>query len=119
MSIKKWSIKNYLKDKKDNSSTLSASHTVMAHEKDINGITVSINNKLIASGSQDRTAKVWLADNMNLMATLKGHKRGIWCVQFSPIDEILATSSADGDIKIWSLSDYSNIATLQVSCKIT
>lgn len=37
---------------------LNVSHTVLAHQKEINCVTVSPNDKLIATTSQDKTAKV-------------------------------------------------------------
>lgn len=38
--------------------SLNAIGTVLAHQKDINCVTVSPNDKLIATASQDKTAKV-------------------------------------------------------------
>ncbi len=38
--------------------TLSVKYTMKAHEKDINSISISSNDKLIASGSSDKTLKV-------------------------------------------------------------
>lgn len=38
--------------------SLNATNTVLAHQKDINSVTVSPNDKFIATGSQDKTAKV-------------------------------------------------------------
>ena len=37
---------------------LNVDHTEIAHEKDINCVTVSPNDRLISTGSQDKTAKV-------------------------------------------------------------
>ena len=37
---------------------LNVDHTEIAHEKDINSVSVSPNDKMIATGSQDKTAKV-------------------------------------------------------------
>jgi U3 small nucleolar RNA-associated protein 13 len=42
------------------SSLLSVSFTIKAHEKDINSVCVSPNDKLFASGSTDKTAKVYI-----------------------------------------------------------
>ena len=68
---------------------------------------VSPNDKLVASGSQDRTAKLWSLADMSLLGVFRGHRRGIWAVVFSPMDQVLATASADGTVKLWSLQDCS------------
>lgn len=81
-------------------------HTILLL-KDINSVAVSPNDKLLASGSQDRTAKLWSLADMSLAGVFRGHRRGIWCVQFSPVDQVLGTASADGTIKLWALHDFS------------
>jgi len=54
-----------------------------AHEKDINTVTVAPNDSLIATGSQDKTVKLWRSSDLSLQGTLYGHKRGVWDCQFS------------------------------------
>lgn len=68
---------------------------------------VSPNDKLLATGSQDRTAKLWALPQCQLLGVFSGHRRGLWNVQFSPTDQVLATASADGTIKLWALQDFS------------
>ncbi|AWP18857.1 putative transducin beta-like protein 3 [Scophthalmus maximus] len=95
---------------------LTASSTEKAHDKDINSVAVSPNDKLLASGSQDRTAKLWsLAEegSVGLLGVFRGHRRGVWAVCFSPVDQVLATSSADGTAKLWSLQDFSCLKTFE------
>ncbi|XP_066997395.2 transducin beta-like protein 3 [Anabrus simplex] len=94
--------------------TLTVKSTELAHQKDINSVCVSPNDKLAATGSQDKTAKLWsIEDNLTLLGVFRGHKRGIWCVRFSPTDQVLLTTSADCTLKIWSLSDLSCVKTLE------
>lgn len=97
--------------------TLRVSATEHAHDKDINSIAIAPNDKIIATGSQDKTAKVWaLQDglgNLSLLSVLRGHKRGIWDVQFSPVDQVVVTASGDGNIKMWSITDFSCVRTLE------
>jgi WD40 repeat protein len=88
---------------------LKARYTHQAHDKDINTVAISPNDKLFATGSQDKTAKVWSCKDGSLVGVCKGHKRGIWCVRFSPVDQVLATSSGDKTIRLWSLKDFSCI----------
>lgn len=94
--------------------------TQKIHDKDINALDVSPNDKLLASGSQDRTAKLFAivyapaskahpvpTATLEPLGTFKGHKRGVWSVRFSPVDQILATASGDRTVKLWSLGDFS------------
>uniref|UniRef100_A0A672Z3B4 U3 small nucleolar RNA-associated protein 13 C-terminal domain-containing protein n=1 Tax=Sphaeramia orbicularis TaxID=375764 RepID=A0A672Z3B4_9TELE len=90
--------------------------TEKAHDKDVNSVAVSPNDKLLASGSQDRTAKLWsLAGegSLSLLGVFRGHRRGVWAVCFSPVDQVLATSSADGTTKLWGLQDFSCLKTFE------
>ena len=90
--------------------------SMKAHEKDINSLAIAPNDLLIASGSQDKTAKLWsINSNFQLahVGTFSGHRRGIWCLKFSPVDQVLCTSSADMSVKIWSLSDMSCLKTFE------
>ena len=87
--------------------------TQKVHDKDINSLDISPNDKLLATGSQDKTAKIFEIEVSNrgasikLVGTLKGHKRGVWNVKFSRTDRLVATSSGDKSIKLWSLEDFS------------
>jgi U3 small nucleolar RNA-associated protein 13 len=93
--------------------SLTAFLSVRAHEKDINIVSVAPNDSLIASGSQDKTVKLWKSTDLSLLATLKGHRRGVWDCQFSPFDRVLATASVDKTVKLWSLGDFSCVRSFQ------
>ena len=96
--------------------------THKAHEKDINSLDVSPNNRFLVSGSQDRTAKIYeimytpggsARGELRLLGTCKGHKRGVWCVRFSQHERVLATGSGDKTVKLWSMEDYSCLRTFE------
>ncbi|KRT80907.1 WD40 domain-containing protein, partial [Oryctes borbonicus] len=106
--VKVWEVPSKL----DADTNLYCSHTQVAHEKDINSVTVSPNNKMIATGSQDKTVKLW-SENLEFFGALRGHKRGVWCVKFSPIDQVLLSSSADTTIKLWSIIDLNCLKTFE------
>jgi U3 small nucleolar RNA-associated protein 13 len=95
--------------------------TLKAHEKDINSLDVSPNDRFLASGSQDKTAKVYeieystspVRGSFKLIGTCKGHKRGVWCVKFGGHEKVLATASGDKTVKLWNLSDFTCIKTFE------
>jgi WD40 repeat protein len=55
----------------------------------------------LASGSPDRTIKVWDAASGQHLRTLKGHTGLVRSVAFSRDGSRLASGSADGTIKVW------------------
>uniref|UniRef100_A0A7N6BD59 U3 small nucleolar RNA-associated protein 13 C-terminal domain-containing protein n=1 Tax=Anabas testudineus TaxID=64144 RepID=A0A7N6BD59_ANATE len=115
-TVKVWDLPADLSPTGTDIHQLTARTTEKAHDKDVNSVAVSPNDKLLASGSQDRTAKLWsLAGegNLGLLGVFRGHRRGIWAVCFSPVDQVLATSSADGTTKLWSLQDFSCLKTFE------
>ncbi|KAK7791158.1 hypothetical protein R5R35_013326 [Gryllus longicercus] len=109
--IKLWSLPKNLQ--KASSEDLVVTNTQIAHEKDINCVCVSPNDKIAATGSQDRTAKLWCTESLALLGVLRGHKRGVWCVRFNSVDRVLLSTSADCTVKIWSLDDLSCLKTLE------
>lgn len=97
--------------------------THKAHEKDINSLDVAPNDRLLVSGSQDKTAKVWeieysvsgsgVRGEIKLLGTCKGHKRGVWSVKFGRAERVLATGSGDKTVKLWSLDDFTCVKTFE------
>ncbi|KAL4151729.1 hypothetical protein PRNP1_008670 [Phytophthora ramorum] len=97
-------------------STLGA---VKAHDKDVNALAVSPNDRFIASASQDKLIKVWHSQQggagrlLTLAGVCRGHKRGVWAVEFSPVDQCLASASGDKTVKVWSAKDFSCLKTFE------
>jgi U3 small nucleolar RNA-associated protein 13 len=87
--------------------------TAVAHEKDINAIAVSPNDRMLASASQDRCIKLWGLPSLSPIAVLKGHKRGVWGITFSPTEQILASASGDATLRLWSVSPATGFACLR------
>lgn len=116
-TLKMWDASPLLKlgDTPDPSAPLHILNTTanaIGHEKDVNTLAVAPHDKLIASGSQDRTVCLW-DQSLTKVGTLKGHKRGVWSVEFSPVDKVLASCSGDKTIKIWSISDFTCLKTFE------
>jgi WD40 repeat protein len=85
----------------------------VAHDKDVNAVAVAPNDKLVATGGQDKLVKLWTAPELLPVATLRGHKRGVWGVAFSPADQLLASCSGDRTVRLWSVGRGSGYACLR------
>jgi WD40 repeat protein len=70
----------------------------------------SPDGKKLASGSFDKTIKLWDLDSRQEYATLAGHNDGIVAVAFSPDGKILASASLT--IKLWDPNTCKELATL-------
>jgi WD40 repeat protein len=64
-------------------------------------VAFSPGSKLLASGSNDKTIKIWNTATGLLQQTLEGHNSYIKLVTFSHDSTLLASASFDKTIKIW------------------
>jgi len=115
-TVKMWDITNVKSSPSNEAEKLKSLLTLKVHDKGINSLDVAPNDKLLATGSQDKTANIYeiefvsgakLKGSLKLLGTCKGHKRGVWCVKFSRTERFVATASGDKSIKLWSLDDFS------------
>ena len=82
------------------------------NERDVFGVAINSDGRLIAAGSGDNTALVWNADTGALVARLAGHEDHVFSVDFSPDDRYLLTASADGTARVWELTSGKTVADL-------
>ena len=73
----------------------------------------SPDGKRLASGSADRTVKVWDAETGQETLTLKGHTDMSTSVAFSPDGKRLASASADRTVKVWDAATGQETLTLK------
>ncbi|KAG1759853.1 WD40-repeat-containing domain protein [Suillus occidentalis] len=77
--------------------------TLEGHETWVNAISLSPNNRLLASASDDNTARIWnLGTNLPVGPPLK-HRDRVDCAAFSANGRVLVTGSKDKNACAWDV----------------
>ena len=84
------------------------------HSGEVRSVAFSPDGNLLASGSSDRTVKVWDNSNGSLLWTGQ-HSGTVYSVSFSPDGNLLASGSEDSTVKVWDSSNGNLLWTGQHS----
>lgn len=87
-------------------------HTLTGHQKWVRSVAFSPDDKILASGSEDETIKLWEVKSGREILTISGHLGYVNSVAFSPDGRILASASDDKTIKLWEVKSGELIRVL-------
>jgi WD40 repeat protein len=96
-------------------------HIYEGHESAAQAVTyTAAEGPFFASGSADKTVKLWNPENAALIRTYKGHKDFVTALGFSNDGGTLASGSLDGGIRLWSTKSQRLIRQLSLhKAKVT
>ena len=75
--------------------------SLKGHTSSVNSLAFSPDSEWLASGSRDRTIKLWDIYEGKEVRTLEGHHGEVRAVTFSPDGQWLASASHDRTLKLW------------------
>jgi WD40 repeat protein len=108
-------------------------HSLYGHEAEIGALAISADKQILASGSQDKTIKLWNLQTGKLICTFGNlltwgaHRETVSCLAFTPDTQTLVSGgfdnsmkslisgSFDGTIKFWNLQTRDKPRTFKAS----
>lgn len=76
------------------------------------------NGTKVATGSHDRTIKLYDATTGALQTTLLGHRDWVWSLAAHPTRNVLASGSFDGDVRLWDVDNGQVLNTITIGARI-
>lgn len=83
------------------------------HSGAVRSVDFSANGKLLVSGAQDNTVRVWDVATGTLIKALRGHGGQVRSCVFSHDGKTVASASHDKRVKLWNLDGYEEVRVLR------
>lgn len=80
--------------------------TLNGHDWIVTCAAFSPDGRLLATGSQDHTVRVWDVEGRSVLTNLSAHTATVWSVAFTPDGRQLLTSGFDQQVKFWDTTTW-------------
>ncbi|KAI8648966.1 Vegetative incompatibility protein HET-E-1 [Fusarium keratoplasticum] len=87
--------------------------TLEGHDSMVDSVAFSADSQRVASGSGDKTVKVWDTATGACLQTLEGHGDWVTSVAFSADGQRVASGSGDKTVKVWDTATGACLQTLE------
>lgn len=80
-------------------------HILSDHTGAVLAVAFSPGGRVVATGGDDRTIKLWEVATGELLQTLSGHSWAVAALSFTAEGQILVSGSWDGTVKLWAITE--------------
>jgi RNA polymerase sigma factor (sigma-70 family) len=78
-------------------------HVFRSHTRPVTAVAFAPNATVLATGSHDKTIRLWNARSGREICTLCGHTGGVLSIAFSPDGALLASGGGDHTVRLWDV----------------
>lgn len=95
--------------------SINASETASfsGHEDIVHSLAFSPDAKTAASGSADKTVRIWNLTDGKQVRSIDAHASSVYCVAYSPDGKQIVSGALGSEMKLWNVADGTEIKTLQ------
>jgi len=87
--------------------------TLEGHEDIAHSVAFDPAGYTLASGSSDKTVKLWEVSSGKLLHNLAGHQGDVYSVAFDPVSRTLASGSDHSRVKLWEVATGKRLRVLE------
>ena len=86
--------------------------TCKGHKRGVWTVRFSKTERVLATGSGDKTIKLWSLDDYSCLKTFEGHTNSVLRVDFLNAGMQLVSTASDGLVKLWNIREEECVTTL-------